>query len=107
MTWSRLNIYYVYKAWFPLNFTFVTAHRDQKRENSRAVQSQIDKKQFSVLSGLNFITKVYSAVPVSESLLNEPKLIGNIAIHGDDNNKKKNKKKKQKKISLFKYQKNK
>ena len=39
MTSSGLNIYYVYKAWFPLNFTFVTAHRDQKRENSRAVQS--------------------------------------------------------------------
>lgn len=34
-------------------------------------------------------TKVYSAVLRSESLVNELKLIGNIAIH-DNNNKKKN-----------------
>ena len=36
-------------------------------------------------------TKVYSAVLRSESLVNEPKLIGNIAIH-DNNKKKKNNK---------------
>ena len=54
------HIFFIYKAWFPINFTFVTAHRDQKRENSRAVQSQIDlKKGILSIVKFSFISRVY------------------------------------------------